>query len=174
MAHNVTILTAYLDNCDLALRENRVERFFINLVLVRVMYAHALVSAPRLALGWLAPLGRWLGDPRLDATGMFVSVSRVLPDVYPMETDLESTIPAEHPFGRLLDVGIIAPRLIALYQWSAEVLGIEAVADLVNGATPAYAWDPKDMAPWHPTPNRLARAARRVIPPPGDPAAVRK
>ena len=55
LAHNVTIVSAYLDHRDLAERENRVERFFINLVLVRVLYAHALVAAPRLALGWLAP-----------------------------------------------------------------------------------------------------------------------
>jgi hypothetical protein len=32
-------------------REGRIERFFINLVLVRVLYTHALVAAPRLALG---------------------------------------------------------------------------------------------------------------------------
>ena len=80
LAHNVTIVRAYLDHRDLAERENRVERFFINLVLVRVLYAHALVAAPRLALAWLAPIARWLGDPRLDMTGMFLSVSRVLPD----------------------------------------------------------------------------------------------
>jgi hypothetical protein len=33
--------------------------------MVRVLYVHALVAAPRLALGRLAPLGRVLGDPRL-------------------------------------------------------------------------------------------------------------
>ena len=58
LAHNVTIVSAYLDHRDLAERENRVERFFINLVLVRVLYAHALVAAPRLALAWLAPTAR--------------------------------------------------------------------------------------------------------------------
>jgi hypothetical protein len=47
LAHNVTIVSAYLDHSDLAERENRIERFFINLVLVRVLYAHALVAAPR-------------------------------------------------------------------------------------------------------------------------------
>ncbi|MGH9279957.1 MAG: hypothetical protein ACRD12_17900, partial [Acidimicrobiales bacterium] len=39
LAHNITIVTAYLDHRDLAQRENRVERFFINLVLVRLLYA---------------------------------------------------------------------------------------------------------------------------------------
>ena len=39
-----------LDHRDLAARENRIQRGGINLVLVRVLYAHALVAAPRLAL----------------------------------------------------------------------------------------------------------------------------
>jgi hypothetical protein len=85
-AHNVTIVAAYLANETLALKENRVERFFINLVLIRVPYAHALVAQPRLALGWLAPSGRLLGDPRLGMTGIFLSLSRILPDHYPLET----------------------------------------------------------------------------------------
>ena len=73
-AHNTSIASAYLGHEDLARREGLVERFFLDLVLVRVPYAHALVAASRLALGWLAPLGRlyeWsageLGLPALDA-----------------------------------------------------------------------------------------------------------
>ena len=54
-AHNMTIVSAYLSYEELACRENRVERFFLNLILIRVLYAHALVAQPRLALGWLAP-----------------------------------------------------------------------------------------------------------------------
>ena len=108
LAHNVTIVSAYLDHRDLAERENRVERFFINLVLIRLLYAHALVAAPRLALGWLAPTARWLGDPRRAMTGIFLSVSRVLPDLYPLEGELDDYIADEHTIGRLLDVGVIA------------------------------------------------------------------
>ena len=54
-AHNHSIVSAYLAHRDLAEQEGRVERFFINLALVRVLYAHALVAAPRLALGPFAP-----------------------------------------------------------------------------------------------------------------------
>jgi hypothetical protein len=97
VAHTTTIVRAYIEHHDLAERENRIERFFINLVLVRVLYAHALVAAPRLALAWLAPIARWLGDPRLDVTGMFLSVSRVLPHVYPLEGELDDFIADEHP-----------------------------------------------------------------------------
>ena len=52
-AHNSSIVSAYLEHEELALAESRVERYFINLVLVRVLFAHALATAPRLALGWL-------------------------------------------------------------------------------------------------------------------------
>jgi len=166
LAHNITIVSAFLDHRDLAEHENRVERFFINLVLVRVLYAHALVAAPRLALGWLAPIARWLGDPRLDMTGMFLSVSRVLPHRYPLNGELGDYIAREHTIGRLLDVGVIVPRLTELYRWSAAELQIPGVADLVCDATPAYAWDPNDREPWSPPPRRLVRAVRRALPPP--------
>ena len=57
VAHNVTIVSAYLDHRDLADRENRIERFFINLVLMRLLYAHALVAAPGWRCrGWPRPL----------------------------------------------------------------------------------------------------------------------
>jgi hypothetical protein len=45
LAYSVTIVRAYLDHRGLAERENRVEPFFINFVLVRVLYDHALVAA---------------------------------------------------------------------------------------------------------------------------------
>jgi hypothetical protein len=166
LAHNVTIVSAFLAHRDLAEAENRVERFFINLVLVRVLYAHALVAAPRLALSWLAPIARWLGDPRLDGTRMFLSVSRVLPNVYPLEGELDDYIADEHAVGRLLDLGVIVPRLTELYRWSAVELGIPETTELVCDATPAYAWDPGDREPWMPAPRRVVRVVRRALPAP--------
>ena len=65
------------------------ERFFMNVALVRVLYAHALVGAPRLALGRLAPLSRVVGDPRLGMAGLFLSLGRVLPRDYPLTLDAE-------------------------------------------------------------------------------------
>ena len=166
LAHNTTIVTAYLEHRDLAERENRVERFFLNLVLVRLLYAHALVAAPRLALAWLAPAARWLGDPRRAMTGLFLSVSRVLPDAYPLVGDLEAYVAREHSVGRLLDLGVVLPRLPALYDWSADVLDLPGLRDLVSGSTPTYAWDARDREPWNPAPTRLLRAVRRALPPP--------
>jgi hypothetical protein len=164
-AHNTSIASTYLANEDLARREGRVERFFINLVLIRVLYAHALVAEPRLALGWLSPLGRLTGDPRLGMTGIFLSLSRVLPDRYPLDDDVNRYVHAEHSLGHLLDVGIILPRLRQLYEWSAGELALPALGTLLDhqGPTPAYAWDPREADVWHPEPSRLARAARRAV-----------
>ena len=62
-AHNASIVGAYLEHRRLAEAESAAERFFMNVALVRVIYVHALVSAPRLAVGRLAPLGPLAGDP---------------------------------------------------------------------------------------------------------------
>ncbi|MCV7402266.1 hypothetical protein H7K24_19195 [Mycobacterium fragae] len=163
-AHNMSVVSAYLEHEHLASRERRVERFFINLVLVRVLYAHALVAAPRLALGWLAPAGRLLGDPRLGMTGIFLSLTRVLPDRYPLGDDVTPYAQAEHGMGHLLDVGVIQPRVERLYAWSADELDMPGLRQLVSGQTPCYAWPAADQQPWDPAPSRVARLARRVLP----------
>jgi hypothetical protein len=163
-AHNLSITLAYLENADLAAREGRVERFFLNVVLLRVLYAHALVGAPRLALGWLSPVAPVLGDPRLGATSIFLSLSRVLPRRYPLGDDVTPYVARENGFGRLLDYGVIQPRLRALYDWSARELGEPEVAGLLVGDIPAYAWDPAQASHWTPPLRALARLARRVVP----------
>ncbi len=165
-AHNATIVAAYLDHRDLAEAESRVERFFINLVLVRVLFAHALVAAPRLALGWLSPVAPMLGDPRVGMTGIFLSLSRVLPHGYPLPGDLASYVDGEQGVGRLLDRGVIRPRLPDLYAWSAAELCIPELDTLLRDGVPAYAWDIADAAPWNPAPGLFVRAARRILPAP--------
>jgi hypothetical protein len=169
-AHNMSVAGAYLANRDLAEREDRVERFFLNLVLMRVLYAHALVAAPRLALGWLAPVARPLGDPRLGMTSIFLSLSRALPERYPLGDDVAPYLELENGFGNLLDVGVIIPRLQALYDWSAECLEIPALSTLLLNGTPAYVWEPADSSYWYGSQRRLARLARHALPAPRPPA----
>lgn len=164
-AHNTSIVAAYLGHHDLAEQESGTERFFINLVLLRVLYAHALVSAPRLALGRLAPVAPALGDPRVRMTGIFLSISRILPDTYPLGDDVERYVAIEHQVGRLLDVGVIQPRLRQVYDWSAAELGQPGVRDLLFDDVPCYAWPADDRPPWFPRPTVLARMARRAAPP---------
>ncbi len=165
-AHNASIVAAYLEHRDLAEQESRTERFFLNVVLLRVLYAHALVAAPRLALGRLAPCGRLLGDPRLGMAGVFLSMGRVLPGRYPADDDLGVYLQAEHSFGRLLDYAVIMPRLRRLYDWSARELAQPAIAGLVVDGTPAYAWSPAERREWMPPPlSATARAMRAATAP---------
>jgi hypothetical protein len=70
-------------------------------------------------------------------------------------------------------VGVIVPRLVELYRWSARTLAIAELADLISDATPSYAWDPQDREPWSPPPTRLVRVVRRTLPPRGTPRAAR-
>ncbi len=139
-AHNASIVDAYLEHRDLANAESAPERFFMNVALARVLYAHALVGAPRLALGRLAPLGHLLGDPRLGMAGAFLSLGRVLPDRYPLESDVERYIAAEQRLGRMLDYAVIVPRLQRLYEWSVEELAEPRLLELVRDGNPIYAW----------------------------------
>lgn len=164
-AHNASVVAAYLDHEDRAAAENSVERFFINLVLVRVLYAHALVAAPRLALGWCAPVAPALGDPRVGMTGIFMSLSRVLPDTYPLHGKLSTYVDDEHGIGRLLDVGLIVPRLAGLFEWSTAELTEPRLATLLVDDIPCYAGT-EHASVWRPTPNRAAGAVRRVVPAP--------
>jgi len=117
-AHNASIVGAYLENRDLAEEESKPERFFMNVALLRVLYAHALVGAPHLALGRLAPLGRVLGDFRIGMAGVFLSLRRVLPNRYPLALDVDRYIADEQRLGRLLDYSVIVPRLQHMYEWS--------------------------------------------------------
>jgi hypothetical protein len=63
-AHNASVVAGYLKYRHLAAAELAVERFFMDVALGRVLYAHALVCTPGLALGRLRTAGRLIGDPR--------------------------------------------------------------------------------------------------------------
>jgi hypothetical protein len=147
-AHNASIVGAYLEHRGLAEAESPPERFFMNVVLVRVLYAHALVAAPRFALGRVAPLGRVVGDPRLGMTGVFLSLTRVLPNRYPLDRDVERYTAQEQRLGRLLDYAVIAPRAQRLYEWSAEELAEERLLGLVRDGNPIYVWSFEERHVW--------------------------
>ena len=88
-AHNASIVSGYIEHWNLAEIENAPERFFMNVALARVLYAHVLVGAPSMALGSLAPLGRVLGNPRLGMAGVFLSLRRAVPNRYPLAFEVE-------------------------------------------------------------------------------------
>ena len=147
-AHNASIVAGYLEHRDLAEVEGAPERFFMNVALARVLYAHALAAAPRLALGRFAALGRVLGDPRLGMAGAFLSLRRVLPNRYPLALDAERYIADEQRLGRLLDYAVIVPRLQRLYEWSAQELREPRLLELVRDGSPIYAWPFEQRHVW--------------------------
>ncbi|GAA4623586.1 hypothetical protein GCM10023196_020330 [Actinoallomurus vinaceus] len=163
-AHNASVVAAYLEHRELAEAENVAERFFMNVVLCRVLYAHALVAAPRLALGWLRPLAPLLGDPRLGMTGIFLSLSRVLPDAYPLTGDVGAYLDHELGFGRVLDYGVILPRLQRLYEWSAQEVGAPGLLGCIRDGSMTYAWPFEDRDVWHPRRSLTVRTVRRMLP----------
>lgn len=166
-AHNASIVSAYLENRDLAAAETEAERFFINVALMRVLYAHALVAAPSLALGRCAPLGGVLGDPRLGMAGAFLSLGRVLPDFYPLNGQLTEYLREEHGLGRLLDYAVIGPRLRQLYAWSAAELRLPGLEGFLRDGLPAYCWPAERADAWRaPPPSFLARLFGRATAPP--------
>ena len=165
-SHNASIVGGYLEHRGLADAESAAERFFMNVALVRVMYAHALAAAPRLALGRLAPLGRLVSDPRLGMAGVFLSLRRVLPDRYPLDGDVDRYIAEEQRVGRMLDYAVIAPRLQHLYEWSAEELAEPRLLEFIRDGNPIYAWPFDKRHVWRSRHMPLAaRALARVTRP---------
>jgi hypothetical protein len=162
-AHNASVVAGYLEHRSLAEAEAAPERFFMNVALLRVLYAHALAAAPRLALGRFAPLGRLLGDPRLGMAGVFLSLRRVLPDRYPLTLHVERYIAGEQRLGRMLDYAVIVPRLQSLYDWSADELGEPRLLELVRDGSPIYAWPFEQRHVWRaPEMPFAARVLERV------------
>ena len=165
-AHNASIVGGYLEHRRLADTESAPERFFMNVALGRVLYTHAVVAAPHLALGRFGPLGRVLGDPRVGVAGVFLSLSRVLPNRYPLALAVESYIADEQRLGRLLDYAVIVPRLQRLYEWSAAELGEPRLLELVRDGNPIYAWSYAERHVWRspdmPLAGRLLERATRA------------
>jgi len=140
-AHNASIVAGYLQNRHLVDGELLLERFFMDVALLRVFYAHSLLAQPRLALGRLSPLGQILGDPRRRAADLFLSMQNVLPAEYPLQAPgIDAVLADENYFGRVFDYGVIAPRLELLYRFAADDLDEPRVSELCTERSPVYAW----------------------------------
>ena len=160
-AHNCSIVAGYLEHRHLSGAELDVERFFMDVALGRVLYAHALVVAPRLALGRAWPVGRLLGDPRWRGADMFLSLRNILPYRYPLTgISITEILDAENSAGRLIDYGVLLPRAQALYAFAAADLGEPRLLDFIRDGCLVYAWRYEDRDAWTTT---RAAAARSVL-----------
>lgn len=160
-AHNASVVGGYTDALPLAWAETRTERFFMNVALTRVLYAHALVATPSLALGPMRPLAPRLGDPRRGLAGRFLALDGVLPDLYPLTEPIDYYLVREHPLARTLDLSVILPRLASLYAWSADDLGLPQLHEFARDGAPIYASD--DDFPWPHAHARRTTAALYLV-----------
>ncbi|MFD7873053.1 hypothetical protein ACFV5G_02800 [Streptomyces sp. NPDC059766] len=148
-AHNASIVAGYLRHEKLAAPEAQVERFMMNVALLRVLFTHAMLVRPRLMLGWLAPFGPRLADPRYATVKWFLDLGRSFPPVYPVALPTEDTILDEHALARMLDYGVIAPRLPALYALSAATLEEPRLMAFLDAGVPAYVWTRAERPLWY-------------------------
>ncbi len=99
-------------------------------------------------------------------TGIFLHLSRVLPDAYPLTDDVDSYVARELGFGRVLDYGVILPRLQRLYEWSARELAIPGLTGCIRDGSLTYAWPFERRDVWHPaSPTPFVRVTRQLLPP---------
>lgn len=156
LAHNSSVVAGYLAHREVAAAEAPAERFFMNVVLVRVLYAHALVLDGDLALGRLAFVAGVIGHPRARGPQALLAMKDVLPQEYPVaETDITRLIGSENRLGRLFDYGVISTRMHALYESSARALDVPTLVDLVrDDGTPSYVWPAEQRGVWTAGPRR--------------------
>ncbi len=98
-------------------------------------------------------------------TGIFLQLSRVLPDEYPLGDGARFYVGDELGFGRLLDYGVIAPRLQQLYEWSAHELAAPGLLDCVRDGALTYAWSLEDRDVWQSPKSFIVNVVRRALPP---------
>ena len=121
----------------------------MDVALLRVLYAHCLLIRPRLALGRLAPIGGLLGDPRRRAADLFLSLQNVLPNSYPLaQASIGTVLADENYLGRIMDYGIIAPRIGQLYRYAADDLDEPRIVELCTDQYPVYAWPYEERWVW--------------------------
>jgi hypothetical protein len=79
----------------------------------------------------------------------------VLPESYPIqEARVQELISSENKLGRMVDYGVIAARVDALYSSSARALGEPLLLDLIVDGAPAYAWPADQHHVWKSQPRR--------------------
>ena len=98
-------------------------------------------------------------------TGIFLQLSRVLPNEYPLRGSVRYYLDAEHGFGRVVDYGVIVPRLQQLYEWSAHELAAPGLLELVRDGAMTYAWSFEDRGVWRPRKSIILQMTQRALPP---------
>ncbi|MDT8447311.1 MAG: NAD(P)-binding protein [bacterium] len=138
-AHNRSILEGYRQFVALATEEPKSEQAFTNIVLYRLLYAQAMVEDSTL---W-GDLGRFLANPRLPAVDFITSLPDFYPEHYPMTAHefrevLGEGWGFEDALVRLMDKGLILPKLNQLYQEAARWNEAPYLMEFIAEGQPIY------------------------------------
>lgn len=168
-AHNTSVASAYVQYRDLSETELPVEKFFMDVTLGRVLFIHSVLLTPRAALGpFLWPAGRILADPRTRSVDIYLSLRNILPDTYPIAgQSITEILDSENFAGRLIDYGILLPRLESLYEFAAADLDVPQLCDFIQDGNLTYAWAYDDGEVWQPRRYRRLTAILTRIAAPG-------
>lgn len=151
-AHNSSVVSAYIEYRELSDVELPTEKFFMDVTLGRVLFIHRISMDPRSALGpifW--PLGRFLADPRSGSVDAYLSMRNILPDTYPLAgQSITEILDSENFAGRLVDYGVLRPRLQSLYEYAAKDLDEPQLLDFIDNGNPIYAWPYEHRDAWDP------------------------
>jgi hypothetical protein len=107
------------------------------------------LGGPARPLGRVRAVSRVLGDPRWRGADLFLSLHNILPDRYPLDGfTLSEILALENYAGRLIDYGVMLPRIQALYAFAAADLDEPRLLGFVQEGLPAYAWTNDEDHPW--------------------------
>lgn len=132
-AHNHSVVSGYLENQALVEAEVHAERFMINVTLARVLFTHALIERPALALGPFAGVGPRIADPRGGSVSLFLDLRDVFPAHYPLhDMSVQDVLEGEGATARAIDFGLILPKVDALYAFAASTLNEPRLLALIE------------------------------------------
>ena len=156
---------ATLEHRDLAEAENAAERFFMNVVLCRVL--SPMHWSPRPG----CPSGGSVRSHHSSVTrasgwrGSSCSCRASCRPEYPLRDGVATYLDAELGFGQLVDYGVIVPRLQQLYEWSADESGCRGLLECVRHGALTYVWLYEERDVWRAPDSLVVRVVHRTLPP---------
>ena len=103
-------------------------------------------------------------QPRWRGADVFLSLHNILPDRYPLVGfTLSEILALENYAGRLIDYGVMVPRIQALYAFAAADLDEPRLLGFVQDGLPAYAWTNDEDHPWTTSRSPRLRSVLRAL-----------
>jgi uncharacterized protein with NAD-binding domain and iron-sulfur cluster len=139
-AHNASIASGYVQFILLARNEEIGEQAFMNEVLVRLLFAQAMVEGEKFAFG---RFGEWLSDPDGNSVQEIISLPEFYPDFYPLRA--ADVLDVEYKSkcfldrcAMVFDRFIIETHVKALYSLAKTWLGVDMLAEFIKNGKPDY------------------------------------